>query len=185
MAKTIKSNDRIILDESQLQFILQRLAHQLIETHSDFSNTILIGVQPRGIELCDIIHHLIETKLKRNIYKGYLDISMHRDDIYIQGTSLSVNKTSIPISLDNINIVLVDDVLYTGRTIRAALDTLMDFGRPKDIELLVLIDRRLHRNVPIQAKYIGKAIDSIQDERVNVILSPNGKGNRVEILKKE
>lgn len=185
MAKPIVSNHRIILDAIELQYILQRLAHQLIENHFPFKESILLGVQPRGIELCNIVHQIIEEKLNQKIHKGYIDISMHRDDIYIQGTSLSVQKTEIPISLDNVNIILIDDVLYSGRTIRAALDTLMDFGRPRDIELLVLIDRRLHRNVPIQAKYVGKAIDSIQEEKVKVMLDKNSKDNRVEILVKE
>lgn len=183
MAKQL--DNRIILDAKQLQFIIQRLAHQLIETHHDFSQSILLGVQPRGIELCDIIHDIIEKKLKKKILKGYLDISMHRDDIYLHGTNLSIGKTEIPTSLDDINIILIDDVLYTGRTIRAALDTLMDYGRPRDIELLVLIDRRLHRHVPIQAKYIGKSIDSIQKERVKVYLEKGEKHNKVEILIQE
>jgi pyrimidine operon attenuation protein / uracil phosphoribosyltransferase len=174
--------NRTILDEKQLEFILQRLAHQLIETHTDFSNTILIGVQPRGLELCNRIHTIISTKLKKTILKGSLDISMHRDDIHLHGTSLQMGITDIPCSLDEINIVLIDDVLYTGRTIRAALDTLMDYGRPRDIELLVLIDRRLHRHVPIQAKYIGKTIDSIQREKVKVVLGNDNKEKDKVIL---
>ena len=176
---------RTILDEKQLLYIIQRLAHQLIENHSDFSNSIIIGVQPRGIELCHIIHEIIEKKLGKRVQKGTLDISMHRDDIHLHGTSLSIGRTDIPCSLDEKNIILIDDVLYTGRTIRAALDTLMDYGRPKDIELLVLIDRRLYRNVPIQAKYVGKSIDSIQKEKVKVHLSLDGKGNKVEIFTQE
>lgn len=174
--------NRTILDEKELEFILQRLAHQLIETHADFPNTILIGVQPRGTELCDRIHDIISKKLKKSIPKGYIDISMHRDDIHIHGTSLQMGKTEIPCSLDEVNIILIDDVLYTGRTIRAALDTLMDYGRPKDIELLVLIDRRLHRHVPIQAKYIGKTIDSIQREKVKVILGDNKEKDSVILV---
>lgn len=182
MVKTLKERKRVILDDRQLEFILHRLAHQLIEVHGDFEDSILLGVQPRGIVLCDIIHELIEIKLKKTLHKGYLDISMHRDDIHIQGTNLTMGKTEIPISLNEKNIILIDDVLYSGRTIRAALDTLMDYGRPKDIELLVLIDRRLHRHVPIQAKYIGKSIDSIEEERVKVWLEKDSQKNRVEIL---
>lgn len=172
---------RVLLDQLQIDFILHRLAHQLIEQHGDFSNSILLGVQPRGIELCDRIHAIISKKLGKDILKGCIDISMHRDDIHIQGTQLQVSKTEIPRSLDEVNIILIDDVLYTGRTIRAALDTLMDYGRPRDIELLVMIDRRLHRHVPIQAKYVGKTIDSIQKEKVRVVLNAEEKA-RVEIL---
>ena len=185
MVKSIDTKLRTILDNVQLEYILHRLAHQLIEVHGGFKDSILLGVQPRGITLCSIIHPLIEYKLKSKIYHGSIDISMHRDDIHLQGTNLSIGKTEIPISLDNKNIVLIDDVLYTGRTIRAALDTLMDYGRPRDIELLVLIDRRLHRHVPIQAKYIGRAIDSIEEEKVKVILEKDSKKNRVEILTQE
>lgn len=181
MVSKIEKN-RTILDEIQLDYILQRLSHQLIETHGDFTNTILIGVQPRGTELCDRIHKIISTKLKKTILKGYVDISMHRDDIHIHGTSLQMGVTEIPCSLDEINIILIDDVLYTGRTIRAALDTLMDYGRPKDIELLVLIDRRLHRHVPIQAKYVGKTIDSIQREKVKVILGNEKEKDKVVLI---
>jgi pyrimidine operon attenuation protein/uracil phosphoribosyltransferase len=182
MVKSIDETNKVILDAKQLEFILQRLAHQLIEVHGDFKDSILLGVQPRGITLCDIIHQLIEKRLDKPVNKGCLDISMHRDDIYIQGTNLTMAKTEIPISLDKKNIILIDDVLYSGRTIRAALDTLMDYGRPKDIELLVLIDRRLHRHVPIQAKYVGRAIDSIEKEKVKVWLEKDSKKNRVEIL---
>lgn len=182
MVKSINEVNKIILDAQQLDFILHRLTHQLIEVHGDFNDSMLLGVQPRGIILCDLIHQLIEQKLKKKVHKGYIDISMHRDDIHIQGTNLTMAKTEIPCSLDKKNIILIDDVLYTGRTIRAALDTLMDYGRPRDIELLVLIDRRLHRHVPIQAKYIGRTIDSIEEEKVRVLLEKDSKKNRVEIL---
>ena len=183
MARLI--NDKTIVNSEQLHFILQRLAHQVIETHTNFQNTILIGVQPRGVQLCDKIHQIIEEKLKTKILKGYLDISLHRDDIRMQDKPISMSKTEIPCTLDGKNIVLIDDVLYTGRTIRAALDTLMDFGRPDDIELLVLIDRKLHRHVPIQAKYIGRSIDSIDKERVIVYIDVEKEKNRVEINKQE
>jgi pyrimidine operon attenuation protein / uracil phosphoribosyltransferase len=176
------SKGKTIVDSTQFRYIIERLAHQLIENHGDFSQSIIIGVQPRGIELCDKIHTIIERKLNKPIQKGTLDISMHRDDIHLQDKPMAMNQTEIPISLDDVNIILIDDVLYTGRTIRAALDTLMDFGRPRDIELLVLIDRRLHRNVPIQAKYIGKSIDSIQREKVKVNLSSDDDHNSVEIF---
>jgi pyrimidine operon attenuation protein/uracil phosphoribosyltransferase len=174
-------NGRIIVGSEQLHFILQRLAHQLIENHNSTDNLILIGVQPRGIQLCDKIHKIIEKKLGKPILKGTLDISLHRDDIRLHDKPFAMNQTDLPFSLDGKNIVLVDDVLYTGRTIRAALDTLMDFGRPNDIELLVLIDRKLHRHVPIQAKYIGRSIDSIQKERVQVFIDDNNEKDRVEI----
>ncbi len=172
---------KVILSSAKLNFILQRLAHQLIENHSNFNNSILIGIQPRGIKLCNRIHKLIENKLGHKIPKGYIDISLHRDDLKIQSKIVPMNQTDIQISLDERNIILIDDVLYTGRTIRAALDMLMDYGRPRDIELLVLIDRRLHRNVPIQAKYIGQSIDSIEKEKVLVCIDEENEQDRVEI----
>lgn len=178
-------DDRIILSTEKLRFILERLAHQLIENHYPFENTILLGIQPRGIQLCDRIHGIIERKLNKKIPKGYIDISLHRDDLHLQGKLIPMNRTDIPFSLDQKNIVLMDDVLYTGRTIRSALDMIMDFGRPRDIELLVLIDRRLHRHVPIQAKYIGQSIDSIEQERVAVYLDQAKEKDRVEIYKND
>lgn len=176
---------RIILSSEKLHYILQRLAHQLIEVHGDFDNTILIGVQPRGIALCDKIHQIIEAKLQKSILKGSIDISLHRDDLHLQDKPQAMNPTDIRISLNDKNIILVDDVLYSGRTIRAALDALMDYGRPRDVELLVLIDRRLHRHVPIQAKYVGQAIDSIEREKVKVYIQEENEENRVEILTQE
>lgn len=173
---------KLIVNPKQLKFILQRLAHQLIENHLDFNNTALIGVQPRGIELCKIIHKIIETKLNTKIPLGFIDISLYRDDLHINTKPQALDKLDIPFSIEGKKIILIDDVLYTGRTIRAALDALMDFGRPIDIELLVLIDRKLHRNVPIQAKYIGKIIDSIEKEKVKVFLNISKETDRVEIF---
>jgi pyrimidine operon attenuation protein / uracil phosphoribosyltransferase len=174
-------NNKIILSKEKLHFILERLTHQLVENHIDFENSILIGIQPRGIKLCDRIHQILEKKLGKSIQKGFIDISLHRDDIHLMDKPQSMSQTIIPSSLDNKNIILIDDVLYSGRTIRAALDTLMDYGRPRDIELLVLIDRRLHRHVPIQAKYIGQSIDSIEKERVQVYIDIENQDDRVEI----
>lgn len=176
---------RIIVSSEKLHYILLRLAHQLIESHGNFENSILIGVQPRGVALCQKIHEILEDKLSKKVAKGYLDISLHRDDVRLQEKPIRMNRTEIPYSLDEKNIILVDDVLYSGRTIRAALDTLMDFGRPNDIELLVLIDRRLHRHVPIQAKYIGQSIDSIEKEKVLVYLNNGTEADRVEIFTQE
>lgn len=174
--------NKILLNTTQLEFILKRLSLELIENHSFFENSILVGVQPRGIELCDVIHNIIEEKIGKSISKGYLDISLHRDDIHLQDTHIDIKETNIPYSIEGQKIILVDDVLYTGRTIRAALDALMDFGRPIDVELLVLVDRRLHRNVPIQAKYVGKCVDSIKQEKVKVYLNTKDEKNRVEFI---
>lgn len=177
-----KLKDKVLLDSKQLDFILKRLSLEVIENHHFFENSILVGIQPRGIVLCDIIHKAIEEKLKINVPKGYIDISLHRDDIHLQDTLIDIKDTNLPYSVEGKKILLIDDVLYTGRTIRAALDALMDFGRPIDIELLVLIDRRLHRNVPIQAKYVGKKVDSIKQEKVKVFLNVQKEEDRVEFI---
>ena len=163
---------RLLLEESLLNLILRRLAFQLIESHQSFDDSVFIAIQPRGIELMHaVIKALEETKNidSSSLKQGTLDITFHRDD-FRSGKTLIPKSTDIPFEIEGKRIILFDDVLYTGRTIRAALDALVDFGRPKDVELLVLIDRKLHRDLPIQAKYVGKTIDSIEEERVTVDL---------------
>jgi len=156
-----------ILDKNQLHLTIQRLAHQLVENHPDIENTALIGIQTGGIFLADkIVEVLKEIQKGKNILYGKLDITFYRDDIRKE---LHVpNQTIIPFSIDNKKVVLIDDVLFTGRTIRAAMDALQDFGRPLKVELCVLIDRKSSRQLPIQPDYCGKAIDSIISETVKV-----------------
>ena len=160
---------RVILDSKKLNFTITRLCHQLIEQHKDFSGSAIIGVQPRGVLLADRVYKkLTEILKKKDISYGKLDITFYRDDFRLKSKPLIADKTEIEFSLEGKNIILIDDVLYTGRTIRSALDAILDFGRPADVELLVMIDRRLHRHLPIQAKYVGKVIDSITAEKVKV-----------------
>lgn len=160
---------RLILDSKQFNLTITRLCHQLIETHKNFSDSAIIGVQPRGVLLADrIVAKLSEILKKKDIQYGKLDITFYRDDFRKKGTPMIADETDIPFSIEDKNIILIDDVLYTGRTIRSALDAILDYGRPADVELLVLIDRRLHRHLPIQAKYVGKVIDSITSEKVKV-----------------
>jgi pyrimidine operon attenuation protein/uracil phosphoribosyltransferase len=160
---------RIILDSKKFNLTITRLCHQLIEQHKDFSNCAIIGVQPRGIMLAERIRTTLASILrKKDIEYGVLDITFYRDDFRLKSKPMIADETNIGFSLENKNIVLVDDVLYTGRTIRSALDAILDYGRPADVELLVLIDRRLQRHLPIQAKYTGKVIDSIVAEKVKV-----------------
>ena len=160
---------RVILDSKKLDLSITRLCHQLIEQHKDFSKSAIIGVQPRGVMLADRVHKkLTEILKKKDIQYGKLDITFYRDDFRIKSKPMIADKTEIEFSLEGLNIILIDDVLYTGRTIRSALDAMLDYGRPDDVELLVLIDRRLHRHLPIQAKYVGKVIDSITTEKVKV-----------------
>ena len=174
---------RIILDSQKLLLTIDRLCHQLIEQHQDFSHSCIIGVQPRGVLLAARIHKRLQQILKRkDIAYGKLDITFHRDDFRQKGAPMTASETAIDFSLEGKSIVLVDDVLYTGRTIRAALDALLAFGRPSDVELLVLIDRRLQRHLPIQAKYVGKVIDSIATEKVKVEWAETEGADKVWIL---
>lgn len=160
---------RAILSSQQFSLTIRRLCHLLIENHGDFKNSVIIGVQPRGILLSARIEKELRSIAKLpNLQHGKLDITFYRDDFRQKGKPLEASETNIPFSIEGKKVVLIDDVLYTGRTIRAALDAMLDFGRPEKVELLVLIDRRLHRDLPIQATYVGKIIDSIAHERVKV-----------------
>ena len=158
---------KILLDKTRFDITIKRLCHQLIEVHNDFSETVIIGLQPRGIFLARRIQKELQSILKnKKILLGELDTTFYRDDF--RKKELIPNRTNIDFIIEDKNVVLVDDVLYTGRTIRAGLDAMLAFGRPKDVELLVLVDRRWSRNVPIQAKYIGMTIDSISTQNVRV-----------------
>lgn len=172
---------KIILEGEQLEITITRLCHQLIEVHNNFENSVIIGLQPRGIYLARRIHQRLCTILKnKNIHFGELDTTFFRDDF--RRKELIPNKTSIDFIIEEKNVVLIDDVLFTGRTIRAGLDAMLAFGRPKDVELLVLIDRRFSRHLPIQAKYIGKRIDSIESQKVKVEWKETEGKDRVTLL---
>ena len=165
----MKQNDRIILDSTQFDLTIKRLAHQLIENHNNFSNTIIIGLQPRGIFLAERIKaELKKIDIKNDVQLGSLDVTFYRDDYRRQESPLVPSKTEMNFDVEEKNVVLVDDVLFTGRTIRAGLDAMLAFGRPKTVELLVLINRRYERHLPVQADYIGKNIHSIVSERAKV-----------------
>ncbi len=157
-----------ILDSYHVDLTLRRLTHQLIENHYPFQDTCFIGLQPRGIQVSDLImKHIAELYPELPLKYGKLDITFYRDDIR---SSLHVpTVTDLPFSIEGKKIVLIDDVLYTGRTIRAAMDALIDFGRPAKVELLILIDRKYNRQLPIQPDYFGKAIDSIITQKVKVL----------------
>ncbi len=158
---------KTILDKNNLELTIQRLSHQLLENHGDFSETVLIGLQPRGIYLADkIVNQLKSLNPKYKIKYGKLDITFYRDDI--RKELRIANNTDISFSIEDKKVILIDDVLYTGRTIRAALDALLSFGRPKKVELCVLIDRKFSRQLPIQPDYWGKAIDSIVSQKIKV-----------------
>ena len=176
-------SQKILLSPTEVTIILNRLACQLIEKHLDFSNTILIGLQPRGIFLANRIAQILtHTYQIQNLQVGYLDITFFRDDFRRSDKPLEANKTQIDCVIDNKNIVFIDDVLYTGRSIRAALTAIQSFGRPAEIELLVLIDRRFSRHLPIQPNYRGRQVDAINNEKVKVFWSENEQQDVVYLL---
>lgn len=157
----------IILDKQQLHLTILRLAHQLSENHVDLNNIVFIGLQPRGVQVSKhIVENIQQLFPNEKIKYGVLDITFYRDDV--RSELHKANTTEIPFSVEGKHVVLIDDVLYTGRTIRAALDALQDFGRPQKVELCVLVDRRFNRELPIQPDYCGKAIDTVSSQKVKV-----------------
>jgi len=159
---------RVILNKTHFELTLKRLCHQLIENHDDFSNSIIVGLQPRGIFLSRRIVGMLNDITKQEIKYGELDITFHRDDFRRNPEVLTASKMDMDVIVENKKVVLVDDVLFTGRTIRAGLDALLAFGRPKKVELLALIDRRYSRHLPIHPDYVGKIVDSVASEKVKV-----------------
>ena len=158
---------KAILTREQLSITILRLTHQILENHLNIDDVVFIGLQPRGIFVSDkIIGEIRKLLPGRPVHYGKLDITFYRDDI--RKELHRANQTDIPFSIENKIVVLIDDVLYTGRTIRAALDALLDYGRPAKVELCILIDRRFSRQLPIQADYTGKSIDSILSQKVKV-----------------
>lgn len=162
-------SQKVLLNSKELNIILQRLACQLIENHPGLNNTVIIGIQPRGVFLANRIITILEENYGiRNIPSGQLDITFYRDDFRRGNKPLEANKTKIDFIVEDKQVVFIDDVLYTGRSIRAALTAIQSFGRPREIELLTLIDRRFSRHLPIQPDYNGRQVDAINEEQVKV-----------------
>ena len=163
-------SSNLLLDSKSIGVILHRLANQLLETHLDFKNTVLIGLQPRGVYLAERLAKLLkEDYAVSNLRLGYLDITFFRDDFRRSEKPLSASKTKIDFLVENQKVVFIDDVLYTGRSIQSALSAIQSFGRPSFVELMVLIDRRFSRHLPIQPNYRGRQVDAINEERVRVL----------------
>jgi pyrimidine operon attenuation protein/uracil phosphoribosyltransferase len=161
------ADSKLIFDQQHLGITIKRLCYQLIENHNDFKSTVLIGIQPRGIflskRICSMLSHLNISDIKH----GELDISFFRDD-FRRRDLIIPSETNIDFEIENKKVILVDDVLYTGRTIRAAMDALLAFGRPAKVELLVLVNRKFSRHLPIEPDYVGLSIDSITSDKVSV-----------------
>ncbi|HMV15051.1 MAG TPA: bifunctional pyr operon transcriptional regulator/uracil phosphoribosyltransferase PyrR [Chitinophagales bacterium] len=159
-------SDTVLLNGDQIQLTIERLSREVIES-IHFTNTVIIGVQPRGVLLAEKIHQKIISLTGVQIPFGKIDTTFHRDD-FRRGKSLNAKVTEIDFHIEGKEVLLIDDVLYTGRTIRAAMDALLSFGRPTKIELLVLIDRRFNRELPIQPDFVGSVVDTIESVDVEV-----------------
>lgn len=163
-----KNNKKVILLQDELlNLTLQRLSRQIIENYYSSENLVIIGIQPRGTFLSRIIYkHLTLSKKIKNTQYGEIDITFYRDDFKIKQLVPSPQKIQPDFLVDNKKVVLIDDVLYTGRTIRAALDALQNYGRPQSVELMVLVNRRFSRQLPIEPNYFGISIDSFDNQTV-------------------
>ncbi|MDP3312188.1 bifunctional pyr operon transcriptional regulator/uracil phosphoribosyltransferase PyrR [Lutibacter sp.] len=174
-----------LLNSKEIHIILHRLACQLIEKHNSFENTVLIGIQPRGVHLANRLVSILQDEYNIPTIKyGLLDITFFRDDFRIRQEPIEANKTHIDFIVENKNVVFIDDVLFSGRSIRAALTAIQSFGRPEEIELLVLIDRRFSRHLPIQPNYRGRQVDVINKEKVIVQWKENEGKDAVYIINK-
>ena len=175
--------ERVLLNEDDLQRTLRRIAHEIVESHPDISALALVGIYTRGVTIAQRLRALIEQFAGAAPATGALDITLYRDDLTTVGPQPVLKGTDIPTSIDGRTVVLVDDVLFTGRTVRAALDELIDFGRPARIELAVLVDRG-HRELPIHADYAGKTLTTTREEVVQVRLKEEDGDDRVVLLER-
>jgi len=157
-----------LLSARSIHIALHRLAQQLIENHGNFENTVLIGLQSRGIHVMHKLVEILEANGVDKVAHGTLDITFFRDDFRRRNSPLEPSMTKIDVLLEGKKVVFIDDVLYTGRSVRSAMDAIQSFGRPAEIELLVLIDRRFSRELPIQPDYVGRQVDSLAGDRVSV-----------------
>jgi len=175
---------KVLLSEKKVKIILSRLCHQLIERHGDFSNTVLVGLQPRGTLFLERLMELLNAEGIKPIAFGVLDITFFRDDFRRSEKPLNAKTTEMNVSVEGKDVVFIDDVLFTGRSIRSALTAIDSYGRPKSIELLVLVDRRFSRHLPIQPDYLGAQVDALQGDKVRVVWG-DGTNESIVYLEKQ
>ncbi|MEQ8472698.1 MAG: bifunctional pyr operon transcriptional regulator/uracil phosphoribosyltransferase PyrR [Marinoscillum sp.] len=173
---------RLLFNSKLLQITISRLCQHLIENHDDFSDSVILGMQPRGIYLAERIRKELEKILNKPIKTGYLDTTFHRDDFRRRDHPLTPNQTKVPFIIEDKNVILIDDVLYTGRSVRAALDAMTMFGRPAKVELLVLIDRMYSRHIPVEGNYVGRKVNTLPSQRVLVELQEQGKKDNIWLM---
>ncbi len=175
---------RLILNPDLLSITINRLCHQLIENHNSFENTVLVGLQPRGSFLLNLISRQLNELTGVNVTYGYLDSTFYRDDFRRREVTSKAHETKIDFVVEDKHVVLIDDVLFTGRSVRSAMDALLAFGRPDKVELLVLIDRKYTRDIPLAPNYVGKEVNTMAHQKVLVQLEPS-KQNKVWLINEE
>lgn len=173
---------RLLLDSELLQITIQRLCQQLIENHEEFTSSVLIGLQPRGIFLAERISKILKDQIGTSVPTGQLDTTFHRDDFRRRDEPKIARETKIDFLIEGMNVILIDDVLFTGRSVRAALDAMITFGRPEKVEYLTLIDRMYSRDVPIEANYIGKKVNTLPTQKVLVELKEQGGDDNIWLI---
>lgn len=173
--------ESVVMDELGMKRALMRISHEIIEKNESSENLCVVGIRRRGVELADIICQNL-TSLGAVVNKGTLDITLYRDDITKFHKDAKVSNTSIDFDINGKIVILVDDVLYTGRTVRAALDAILALGRPQKIQLAVLVDRG-HREIPIRADYVGKNIPTSKTEQISVCIAPYEDKTQVKIIR--
>lgn len=161
-------NRLLLFDTPLLDITISRLSQELIENHEHFENSVLMGMQPRGIFFAERIQKRVFELSGTEIPLGKLDITFYRDDFRRRTEPIRANTTDVPFIIEDKNVILIDDVLFTGRTIRAALEAMTAFGRPESVELMVLVDRKYSRNLPVAPDYVGRSVNTIQSQRVKV-----------------
>lgn len=181
-ARAEKPQERPVMDAGDIARALTRIAHEILERNKGTKELALVGIRTGGVHLAHRLARRIRDIEGAQVPIGELDITLYRDDLALRKDQPVLRKTSVPFNVSDLKIVLVDDVLFTGRTTRAAMDGLIDLGRPAEIQLAVLVDRG-HRQLPIKANYIGKNIPTSRDEIVKVLLEEEGEEDRVVILK--
>jgi pyrimidine operon attenuation protein/uracil phosphoribosyltransferase len=177
-------SERVLMTAEDIRRALVRIAHEIVEAHHGSSDLVLIGIRTRGVPLAQRLGRSIEEIEGQQVVAGALDISFYRDDVSTRGPSLQVAPSDIPTDMTGKRVVLVDDVLFTGRSIRAALDAVTDFGRPQRIQLAILVDRG-HRELPIRPDYIGRNVPTSQNEKIVVRLAETDGRDEVVILSGE
>jgi pyrimidine operon attenuation protein/uracil phosphoribosyltransferase len=176
---------KVILSPPKFDFTLKRLCHQLIENYDDFDGACIVGIQDSGAILSDRIVSILKEEMNVTVVNGKLDISFYRDDYRRRDNPISPSPTIMDFLVEDKKVILVDDVLYTGRTIHAAMSALQQFGRPKKVELLVFVDRRFNRHLPIMADYKGITVDAIDEAYVKVEWSDVDNDNRIKFYSKK